>query len=803
MRNNACWLLLVLSLAIYSGCGNPATHTTPDATPDTCTGPNCKDDSQGDVKDDTIPGDVPDTVTPDNVDALPDADVDCNECTKDQVKCEGTNKYRECKEVDGCWKWSSKVNCDQATPDCVCASADDQICIPEDGEPCTCVPDCEGVECGPDGCGGTCGTGPNQGCAEGTFCVGGTCSTCTTSECAPGETICNGSQVVNCVDVGDGNGNSCYLFAETVPCPDLQTCKNDKCSCEFLDCNGTCCEDATFSCFQSTCCKPNCEAQGNECGSDGCGGSCGTCPADKPVCQNGSCISEETCTAKECQVGEQLCEGTAGYLTCKQISTNCLVWNEIAFACPNGQGCNPVTNQCECIPQCAGKNCGDDGCGGTCGACQNPWTCGTGGKCECNCSAYPVHPVCDLPNNKTYDNSCAALCAGADSATLVQGACPSCEDLCTTEEKEPFQFCGFDYVTYDSFCQLKCQIGSAQCTTMYTCPQVQYPGECQPDICDGCSLTDKESICGMDGATYINKCDLLMCGNGTAIHCQGDCVDTAECPTCTGECAPVCGVITSPSGNQIRKTFSNTCGMQCAGATLAEEGPCCLNCSSAAAWVCTAAFHAFKNDCLATCKAPEEIPILYAIPSGSDGQPQIAVCEECQCNLSEESYEPVCGEDYNSYFNSCALDCAGATVRCQGECSFENCPCPKSTGGLAIGTEVATPPNPADTLQRGVCGADGNTYGNTCSAAYHGTYVVQQTWCPSCATECAGLEYDPVCCGDNVTYPNLCIPQKCNSQLNPSECRKGRCCDTAAECDDGNAATVDSCNETDHVCENI
>ncbi|NOZ00672.1 MAG: hypothetical protein GXP54_02125 [Deltaproteobacteria bacterium] len=35
-----------------------------------------------------------------------------------------------------------------------------------------------------------------------------------------------------------------------------------------------------------------------------------------------------------------------------------------------------------CTPQCAGKECGDDGCNGTCGACEAPKTCNADGKCE-------------------------------------------------------------------------------------------------------------------------------------------------------------------------------------------------------------------------------------------------------------------------------------------------------------------------------------------------------------------------------------------------------------------------------------
>jgi hypothetical protein len=69
---------------------------------------------------------------------------------------------------------------------------------------------------------------------------------------------------------------------------------------------------------------PNCT--GKQCGSDGCGGSCGTC--------NG------TCTAS----GQ--CQGT-------------------------------------CVPDCTGKTCGSDGCTGSCGTCSGGLECGSSGTCGC------------------------------------------------------------------------------------------------------------------------------------------------------------------------------------------------------------------------------------------------------------------------------------------------------------------------------------------------------------------------------------------------------------------------------------
>jgi hypothetical protein len=80
------------------------------------------------------------------------------------------------------------------------------------------------------------------------------------------------------------------------------------------------------SCF----CVPACA--GNECGGDGCGGSCGACKGELSVCIDG---------------------------------------------------------QCDCDPDCYGKECGPDGCGDTCGACEAGESCEEG-QCVCEPRAVCV-----------------------------------------------------------------------------------------------------------------------------------------------------------------------------------------------------------------------------------------------------------------------------------------------------------------------------------------------------------------------------------------------------------------------------
>ena len=176
----------------------------------------------------------------------------------------------------------------------------------------SCKPACQGLSCGPDGCGGTCGTCPaGQSCG-----ANGQCGACVPS--------CSGK-----VCGSDGCGGSCGTCA-----------------------SGTCLPAGTCSG-----CAPVCT--GKVCGADGCGGTCGTCSAGQSCNASGACVCVPSCSGKAC--GSDGCGGTCG-------------------TCAYGQSCN-ASGACVCTPSCSGKACGADGCGGTCGTCSGSQQCNASGQC--------------------------------------------------------------------------------------------------------------------------------------------------------------------------------------------------------------------------------------------------------------------------------------------------------------------------------------------------------------------------------------------------------------------------------------
>ena len=212
----------------------------------------------------------------------PTGALDCN----DGNTC--TNEV--CDDKKGCV--TSKV-ADQ-TP---CPSIPGGVCV--DGI-CACIPDCLNMQCGNDGCGGSCG-----GCDDSLYCTFDTCheGACLSKlddfhciiegKCVPGGAAKPDNACLQCMPaVAQDGWSPGYLGATCLP---------------------------GEVCYAGECCNPAAGCEGKECGDFGCGSSCGKCPGPQDECVDGLC-------------------------TCK--------------------------------PDCMDKNCGADGCVGSCGECEAPELCG-------------------------------------------------------------------------------------------------------------------------------------------------------------------------------------------------------------------------------------------------------------------------------------------------------------------------------------------------------------------------------------------------------------------------------------------
>ncbi|RME24155.1 MAG: hypothetical protein D6806_10060, partial [Deltaproteobacteria bacterium] len=124
----------------------------------------------------------------------------------------------------------------------------------------------------------------------------------------------------------------------------------------------------------------------------------------------------------------------------------------------------------------------------------------------------------------------------------------SCD--CAGRPEEPV--CGEDGKTYRNVCELDCaQVGLA------------HAGPCGQDSCSGCPDVD-QPVCGRDGNTYRNAC-LAQC-EGVEVAHEGECTAKPDCDSCPDTVEPVCG--------KDGKTYRNECVLECMQVELSHAGEC-------------------------------------------------------------------------------------------------------------------------------------------------------------------------------------------------------------------------------------
>ena len=215
------WMAIAIVLGVVStACDVDLTpNTEPACTPQCLPGNACEDDGCGGIC--PCPGSM---VCDDN-----GVCVEQNDCT---LECDSFPTPWVCGTICG--------------NDCGTCPAN-QMCV---SGVCECRPQCDGTQCGADGCGGTCE------CATGTVC----------------DTETN--QCVDCSPDDPCGDRECGTYCGQVcgECPtDNYTCVQGQCICEPLECDGTRCDD-------------------------GCGGTC-PCGENLECNADGECVDacDDTC----------------------------------------------------------------------------------------------------------------------------------------------------------------------------------------------------------------------------------------------------------------------------------------------------------------------------------------------------------------------------------------------------------------------------------------------------------------------------------------------------------------------------
>ncbi len=180
-----------------------------------------------------------------------------------------------------------------------------------------------------------------------------------------------------------------------------------------------------------------------------------------------------------------------------------------------------------CIPLCDSKECGDDGCGGTCGNCPGAAPiCTDSGLCVATCA-----PSCN--GKECGPDGCGSQCGNCPQAAPfcdAQGMCQAtCNANCAGRE------CGDDGC--GGSCG-SCPAVAPVCSAMGAC-QLQCNSNCGGRVCgdDGCggscgSCTEPTPFCTEAGACVgacTGDCTGKQCGDdGCGVSC-GDCSQGLVC----------------------------------------------------------------------------------------------------------------------------------------------------------------------------------------------------------------------------------------------------------------------------------
>ena len=219
----------------------------------------------------------------------------------------------------------------------------------------TCTPSCDGKACGGNGCGGSCGVcAPGESCDDAGKCVVGSTAPCGTI----GEGgICAGTWMVYCSALNLASldcaamSMGCTTDGLTAACSSTPAPK----TCGDWTPLGGCVGDLLVRCRGGVLSETPCALSGGECFFDtassefGCqagptGGECGL------LTEEGQCDGD---LVRYCAAGQLV------QMYCPAHAAGCAMEDGVGFRC--------LASACK--PQCEGKTCGDDGCGGSCGTC--------------------------------------------------------------------------------------------------------------------------------------------------------------------------------------------------------------------------------------------------------------------------------------------------------------------------------------------------------------------------------------------------------------------------------------------------
>ena len=409
-----------------------------------------------------------------------------------------------------------------------------------------CRADCDGKECGDDGCGGSCGD-----CLEDTVCDEvGLCvaATCESSKDCPGDLVC-ADDVGICVDceiaADCAEGETCgpdHKCHPVVACTSDKDCKEYDMVCDqgagvCVEClKAADCAEEEY-CESSYCFPDICVAGATQCDGD----TLLACIEDgssrevAEICGPGQFCEEGACHEQVCPPGEIYCQGEVA-TTCDETGKGTLSEEDCS-----AQGLHCFDGACiETICQAGVKFCEDDATTAECTADGMDFTteaCSAEHYCE---EGQCLPWVC--PAGEVYcDGETAVACDSSGSSLVTQVDCTATDQICFEGE----------------------------CLSIACTPSTPF---CVDDataaICDDFGLSFESTDCPAEAYCLEGECLPWICPPGEAT-CDGSvatvCNDSGSGPQSGGEdCAE--------SGKKCQAGQCVQCFPSCFGKSCGDDG---------------------------------------------------------------------------------------------------------------------------------------------------------------------------------------------------------------------------------------
>ena len=233
------------------------------------------------------------------------------------------------------------------------------------------------------------------------------------------------------------------------------------------------------------------------------------------TCSGGSCVAVDVPAAWNCSP-QGYADGTTCDCGCGAPDPDCADGGLPVVGCPGASPqCNPDGTCAACVPECSGRKCGSDGCGGDCGICANPslpdCIAGQCVACTPNCTGA-----------QCGTNGCGGSCGNCASGL----ACENGSFVSPPSGASCLGICG-GIASSGCSCKAGCAAQGSCCANVSVCGCIPdcTGALCGDDGCGGvCGSCDPGQMCA-NRSCVTDPCAAAPCnGHGSCVEPAGSCV---------------------------------------------------------------------------------------------------------------------------------------------------------------------------------------------------------------------------------------------------------------------------------------